>query len=121
MGTVRNKRQKKINMKVTIVLDGSDLSASTLKHFFTKIYDSALHEISFLYALPNFSVSTGKVTTYPLQNFADIRKTHPRTVQTQPTDHRVQFLHFWPIQKRQTLDRQCRGEIRPGGRQESSG
>merc|ERR1712035_192893 len=73
MGQLETKDRKKINMKVTIVLDGSDLSASTLKHFFTKIYDSALHEISFLYALPNFSVSTGKVTTYPLQNFVDIR------------------------------------------------
>merc|ERR1711879_938670 len=68
------KQKNTLKMKVTIVLDGSDLSASTLKHFFTKIYDSNSHEISFLYATPNFStVSNGKITTYPVQNVAEIR------------------------------------------------
>ena len=67
-------------MKVTIVVDGSEISASTLKHFFTKTYSPSEHELSLLYAVPNFTISTSttgkrenvKTTTYPTTNFSEL-------------------------------------------------
>jgi hypothetical protein len=62
-------------MKVTIVLDGSEISSSTLKHFFTKIYCPENHDLSLLYALPSFTISktTGRnITNYPPVSFADL-------------------------------------------------
>jgi len=59
-------------MKVTIVLDGSDISTTTLKHFFTKIYNSEEHDLTLLYVLPNFTISSGKTTTYPPVSFPDL-------------------------------------------------
>ena len=43
--------------QVTIILDNSEMSASTLKHFFTKLYEPENHKISLIYAAPDFSVS----------------------------------------------------------------
>merc|ERR1712156_47710 len=43
--------------KITIILDNSEISLSTIKHFFTKIYQPDSHEIQLIYAAPNFSVS----------------------------------------------------------------
>jgi len=49
-------------MKVTIILDDSEMSISTLRHFFQKIYDSDKHTIELIYAAPNFSVSQRSYT-----------------------------------------------------------
>merc|ERR1712178_608857 len=71
MGLKNTKLQK---MKVTIVVDGSEISSSTLKHFFTKIYSPEKHELSLLYAIPNFTISKPdtKKVTYPSVHFADL-------------------------------------------------
>merc|ERR1712035_204570 len=70
------KIQKLQKMKVTIVVDGSEISSSTLKHFFTKVYSPEKHQLSLLYAIPNFTVSTPtnrrEKTTYPSIHFADL-------------------------------------------------
>merc|ERR1711976_41674 len=74
MGTKKYKKSQK--MKVTIVVDGSEISSSTLKHFFTKVYSPEKHQLSLLYAIPNFTVSTPtnrrEKTTYPSIHFADL-------------------------------------------------
>merc|ERR1712117_492303 len=48
--------------KITIILDNSEISCSTIKHFFTKIYQPNSHEIQLIYAAPNFSVSKRSYT-----------------------------------------------------------
>ena len=49
-------------MKVSIVLDGSDISSSLLEYFFKKIYNQHTHEIHLLYAQPKqVNVSETKI------------------------------------------------------------
>merc|ERR1711997_725694 len=67
MGTVKKENQKTQNKmseksKVTIILDNSEISSSTIKHFFTKVYQPDSHEIELIYAAPNFSVSKRSYT-----------------------------------------------------------